>query len=82
VKAIAAIDKGGFPNCLAASVVQSRRDLVNLDQAIKTALIGFGGNSDALVTKGLAEYSAASPTLKADGDALKAAEQSACPKTP
>jgi len=82
VKAIAVIDKGGFPNCLAASIVQSRHDLVNLDQAIKTSLIGFGGNSDALVTKGLADYTAASPTLKADGVALKAAEQAACPKTP
>jgi hypothetical protein len=82
VKAIAVIDKGPFPGCLAASVVQSRRDLVILDQALEAALIGFRSNSDALVTKGLADFTAAYPTLKTDGDALKATEQSACPKSP
>ncbi len=82
VKAITVIDKGTFPSCLAAPVVQSRHDLVNLEQAIKTALIGFQDNSDGLVTKGLADYTALAPTLKADGDAMKAAEQSACPKSP
>ena len=82
VKAITVIDKGPFPGCLAASVVQTRRDLVNLDQALKGALIGFRYNSDALVTKGLADFTAAAPTLKTDGDALKASQISACPKTP
>jgi hypothetical protein len=82
VKAITVIDKGPFPGCLAASVVQTRRDLVNLDQALKAALIGFRYNSDALVTKGLADFTAAAPTLKADGEALKASQVSACPKTP
>jgi len=82
VKAITVIDKGPFPGCLAASVVQTRRDLVNLDQALKAALIGFRYNSDALVTKGLADFTTAAPTLKVDGEALKAAATSACPKTP
>jgi hypothetical protein len=82
VKAITVIDKGTFPGCLAASLVQTRKDLVNLDQAMKAALIGFRSNSDALVTKGLADLTAASPTVKANGAALKAAAQSACPKTP
>ena len=82
VKAITVIDKGPFPGCMAASVVQTRHDLVNLDQALKAALIGFRANSDGVVTKGLADFTAASPTLKADGDALRAAEISACPKTP
>jgi hypothetical protein len=82
VKAIAVIDKGPFPGCLAASVVQSRRDLVILDQALEAALIGFRSNSDTLVTKGLADFTAVYPTLKTDGDALKATEQSACPKSP
>jgi hypothetical protein len=82
VKAITVIDKGPFPGCLAASVVQTRRDLVNLDQALKGALIGFRSNSDALVTKGLADFTAAAPSLKIDGDALRASQISACPKTP
>jgi hypothetical protein len=82
VKAITVIDKGPFPGCLAASVVQTRRDLVNLDQALKTALIGFSYNGDALVTKGLADFTAATPMLKVDGNALKASAISACPKTP
>jgi hypothetical protein len=82
VKAIAVIDKGPFPGCLAASVVQSRRDLAILDQALEAALIGFRSNSDALVTKGLADFAVAYPTLKTDGDALKATELSACPKSP
>jgi len=55
---------------------------VILDQALKAALIGFRSNSDTLVTKGLADFTAVYPTLKTDGDALKATEQSACPKSP
>ena len=82
VKAIAIIDKGSFPGCIAASTIQTRRDLVNQDQALKTALIGFRANSDGLVTKGLADFAAVASTLKTDGEALKAAEASACPKTP
>jgi hypothetical protein len=81
LKAIAVIDKGPFPSCLAASVVQTRHDLVNLDQALKAALIGFKG-SDGLVTKGLADFTSLAPSLKTNGDALRAAEQSACPKAP
>ena len=82
VKAIAVIDKGPFPGCLAASVVQSRHDLVILEQALEAALIGFRSNSDALVTKGLTDFAVAYPTLKTDADALKTTEQSACPKSP
>jgi hypothetical protein len=82
MKAVTIIDKGGFPACLSASVVQTRRDLVYQDQALKAALIGFRSNNDGLVTKGLADFAALAPTLKTDGDALKAAEISACPKTP
>ena len=82
VKAIVIIDKGPFPGCIAASTVQTRRDLVNLDQALKAALIGFRANSDGLVTKGIADSAALAPTLKTDGDALKAAAASGCPRTP
>ena len=81
LKAIAVIDKGPFPSCLAAPVVQMRHDLVNLDQAIKAALIGFKGN-DSLVTKGLADFKALAASVKANSDALRAAEQASCPKSP
>ncbi len=82
VRAITVIDQGTFPGCISASVVQTRRDLAVQEQALKAALIGFRANNDNLVTRGLADFSAAAPTLKSDGDALTAAEQSACPKTP
>ncbi len=81
VKAIAVIDRGPFPVCVATPVVQTRQDLVTLEQGIKSALIGFRENSQGLITKGLAQLNGASPPLKADGDALKAAQQSpACPR--
>ena len=81
VKAIGVIDRGPFPVCVAAPVVQTRQDLVTMEQGSRAALIGFRENSQALITRGLAELSGASPALKADGDALKAAEQSAaCPR--
>ena len=82
VKAIDVIDRGAFPGCLAPSLVQVRRDLANLDQALKTALIGFRANTDALVTRGLADVEAASPPLNADGSALTAVARSACPNAP
>ncbi len=80
-KATTVIDRGTFPSCLSASVVQTRRDLVVQEQALKTALIGFRANNDDLITKGLADYAAAAPTLKTDTDALKTVLQSSCPKT-
>lgn len=80
VKAIAVIDRGPFPVCVAAPLVQTRQDLVTMEQGMKAALIGFRENSQALITKGLAQVNVATPALKADGDALKAVEQSpACP---
>jgi hypothetical protein len=81
VKAISVIDRGTFPSCISASVVQTRRDLAIQEQALKAALIGFRTNNDDLISKGLADYAAAAPALKIDGDALKAVEQSACPKS-
>jgi len=80
-KAISAIDRGTFPSCLSASVVQTRRDLAIQEQALTAAVIGFKANNDELISKGLADYTAAAPTLKTDADALKTAEQSYCPKT-
>jgi hypothetical protein len=80
-KAISAIDRGTFPSCISASVVQTRRDLEIQDQALTAAVIGFKANNDELISKGLADYTAAAPTLKTDADALKTAEQSNCPKT-
>jgi hypothetical protein len=81
-KAIGVIDKGQFPGCIAITTVQARRDLVNLDQALHAALIGFRTNSDGVVTKGLADFATLAPTIKADGEALKAAAAAGCPKTP
>ena len=81
VKAIAVIDRGPFPVCVATPLVQTRQDLVTMEQGIRAALIGFRENSQALITKGLAQLNLASPALKADGDALKVVEQSpACPR--
>jgi hypothetical protein len=82
VKAIAIIDKGAFPACLATSVVPNRQHLVTLDQALKTGLIGFHSNSEDLISKGIKDSAAASPALKTDQDALKATQVAACPKTP
>jgi hypothetical protein len=79
-KAITAIDRGTFPSCMSASVVQTRRDLEIQEQALTAAVIGFRANNDDLITKGLADYTAAAPTLKADADTLKTAE-SICPKS-
>ena len=82
LKAIAVLDSKPFPNCLAANVVQSRHDLVETDQALKTAVIGFHSNADDLTTMGIKDFNALSPALKADQDALRAAGQTACPKGP
>jgi hypothetical protein len=82
LKAIAVIDNKAFPNCLAATVVQARHDLVNIEQALKTAVIGFHSNSDDLTTRGLKDFTAVSAALKTDQDALKAAGQASCPKGP
>ena len=81
VKTIAVIDRGPFPVCVAAPLVQTRQDLVTMEQGIRTALIGFRENSQALITRGLAQLNLAAPALKVDGDALKVVEQSpACPR--
>ena len=82
VKTIVVMDSKPFPNCLAATVVQARHDLVTTEQALRTAVIGFHSNSDDLTTKGLKDFSAASPALKTDQDALKAAGLASCPKGP
>ncbi|MDQ6917997.1 MAG: hypothetical protein M3Z98_01430 [Candidatus Dormibacteraeota bacterium] len=82
VLAIRAIDQGTFPGCLSTTVVLTRRDLAVQEQVMRAALIGFRSNTDDLVTRGLADYTAASATVAADGNALKAAAQTACPKSP
>ena len=82
VKAIAVLDTKPFPSCLVTNAVQTRHDLVDIEQALRTAVIGFHSSSDDLKVKGLKDFNALAPALKADQDAIKAAGQTSCPKGP
>ncbi len=75
--AIAVIDKGPVPACIAPAVKTLRTDLAGMEQGLATARVA---QTQPGVGAGLVAYALAAQALPADGAALQTAENAICAK--
>jgi hypothetical protein len=69
-QAIAVINNGDIPACIADDLRRYKSDLLGMDGGLQIALNGYGARDKAKISQGLTQFREASIPLAADGTSV------------